>query len=80
MKDDKFYFNITVSNNTEKWYRMALKSLLKPCPFCGSNEAALSIHVPNKNGREDITCDVCGCKMERELGTGVALAWNQRTV
>lgn len=79
MKEDRFYFNVTVSNNTEKWYKEALKSLLKPCPFCGAKGNDLAIHVPNNDNKEDITCVKCGCKMQRALGVGVALAWNQRT-
>lgn len=76
MKDCKFYFNVT-RFDIEEWYKETLKSLLKPCPFCGSND--LAIHVPNNDNKEDITCTKCGCKMQRVLGVGVVFAWNQRT-
>jgi Lar family restriction alleviation protein len=60
-----------------KWYKEALQSQLKPCPFCGSKDIA--IHVPNKGGNEDITCLKCGAKVEKALGVGVVLSWNLRT-
>lgn len=60
-----------------KWYNDALRSQLKPCPFCGSKDIA--IHVPNKYGNEDVTCLQCGAKIEKTLGVGVVLSWNLRT-
>jgi transcription elongation factor Elf1 len=50
-----------------KWYKEALQSQLKPCPFCGEKKN-LAIHVPNNGGKEDITCLGCGAKMEKALG------------
>ncbi len=45
--------------------------------FCGENDIA--IHVPNKEGQEDITCLKCGAKMSKALGVGVVKWWNTRS-
>lgn len=58
------------------WFEKSLQDLLKPCPFCGSTDIA--IHVPNNEGKEDITCLTCGCKMQKALGVGVVSSWNKR--
>ncbi len=79
MKEDRVYFNVANFDRIQ-WYKEALKSLLKPCPFCGAKGNDLVIHAPNNDNKEDITCTKCGCKMQRALGVGVAFAWNQRTV
>jgi len=60
-----------------KWYKDALQKQLKNCPFCGGNDIA--IHVPNQEGKEDITCLTCGAKMTKALGVGVVQSWNVRS-
>lgn len=63
--------------NELEWYKQALQSQLKPCPFCGGKE--ITIHVPNSDNKEDIMCLTCGATMEKALGVGVVIAWNRRT-
>ena len=60
-----------------EWYVNALKSQIKPCPFCGEKKD-IAIHAPNNEGKEDIQCLKCGAKMEKAFGVGVVSAWNLR--
>lgn len=66
--------------NKLKWLNNTIQKLLKPCPICGET-TDLSIHAPNKNGNEDVTCLKCGLKMEKTLGNSVGAVewWNKRT-
>jgi len=60
-----------------KWAEEILQKLLKPCPICGEKKD-IAIHVPNKDGMEDVQCLKCGLIMEKALGIGAILMWNKR--
>ena len=64
--------------NELEWYKKSLQKLIKPCPFCGGKD--IGIHVPNKQGMEDVKCFTCGCTMQKALGVGVVGAWNERVI
>lgn len=59
---------------------MQNKEGLKPCPFCGSDEAKLYVCLNEVRTEYVVMCEACGASSSYTHSKKVAMArWNNRT-